>query len=126
MATNLKGAKFGALTAGTTTTGGDVLALANPEGVDLIVTLLILDVTTPATGTPSVDAGIAADATTSADNLIDGCAVGLAAGSYNSIVNAGEHGEGCVKWGADEYLTVTPSASAAGLVGNYYVQYIRV
>lgn len=126
MATDLKGAKRVALTAGTTTDGGDVLSLANPEGEDLIITLLVLDVVTPATGTPTVDAGVAADATTSSDNLIDGQAVGAAAGSYNSIDDAGSNGEGCTRWDSSEYLTVTPSASAAGLVGYAYVQYIRV
>ena len=38
-----KGAYRAALVAATTTAGGDVLSLANPEGADLIVTRLIVD-----------------------------------------------------------------------------------
>ena len=29
-----------------------------------------------------------------------------------------------VLWGSAEYVTVTPSATLAGLVGTYYIEYI--
>ena len=113
-----------ALTAATTFTGGDVLGWANPEKRKIIITGLFLDVTTQATGTPTVDAGVAADATTSSDDLIDGCAIGAATGVFNSIADAGTNGEGAVVMSSSQYLTITPSASAAGLVGNAYIQYV--
>lgn len=118
------GARKEALTAATVTTGGAVLSLANPEGVDLIVTDFILDVTTEATGAATVDAGIGASATTSDDSLIDGADVGTAAGTFDNTDNKGTNGGRAVKWAADEYLTVTASATLAGLVGNAYIKWI--
>ena len=120
-----KGCVSGSLTAATTTTGGDALSLANPEGATLYVTGLILDITTEATGAANVDAGIAANGTTSSDTLIDGVDVGSAAIVANSEKHAGTNGMGMVKWASSQYLTVTPSATLAGLVGTYHVQFIR-
>ena len=116
-------AKKVALTATTGTTGGGCLSLANPEGVDLIVTKLVIDITTVATGSATVDAGIAANGTTSADNLIDGQDVNAAAGAFGSGI--GSNGKHAKKWKSDEYLTITASASLAGLVGNAYIEYMR-
>jgi len=118
------GAKKEALTAVTTTTAGGALSVVNPLGVDLIVTDLILDITTEATGSATVDAGIAADGTTSADNLIDAGNVGAAVAVLNNVDNAGSNGKKCVKWGATEYLTITASATLAGLVGNAYIKWV--
>ena len=121
-----KNAFVAPLTAATVTTGGAVLALANPEGADLIVTRVMLDVTTAATGTPTLDVGIAADGTTSADTLLDAVAVGVAAGVFDNIGEAGTNGQSAIRWNANQFLTATASASAAGLVGNAYIQYVRV
>lgn len=118
-----KGAYKFALAA--TAGAGGCAAIANPEGEDLIITGLALDVTTQSTGACTLDAGVAADATTSADNLIDGVSV-AAAGVKNSVKDAGTNGLSYKKWGATEYLTVTQATGAiAGLVGNGYVNYIR-
>lgn len=114
-----------ALTAGTTTSGGDVLSLANPEGQTLLVTRLVVYTSTKPTGAANMDAGIAATATTSSDTLIDGCDIGTAAGVFDNIKNGGSNGKACQTWGASEFLTITPSASAAGLVGFAYVEYLR-
>lgn len=116
--------KSGALVAAATTAGGDVLNLLNPEGVDLFITALILDITTPATGAATADAGVAATGT-SDDTLMDGVDVGTAAIVANAIKHAGTNGMSQVKWPADEYLTITPSATVVGLVGRYYVEYRR-
>lgn len=117
-----------ALTAGTTTTGGDVLSLANPEGEDLIVTRLLLNITTASTGAATVDAGIAADGTTSSDTLIDGLDVNAAAGLFDNAdaTDQGTNGKASRTWDSDEYLTITPSATCAGLVGYAYIEYKRV
>ena len=121
-----KGCYRTALVAGTTTTGGDVLSLLNPEGVDLLVTRLILNVTTDATGAAGLCAGVAADGTTSSDNLLD--TVACAAGTFDNADadNQGTNGKGVQAWDSDEYITITPSATCAGLVGFAYVEYIRV
>lgn len=105
---------------------GGILALANPEGVDLIVTKLVIDVTTVATAACSVDAGIAANGSTSADNLIDGQDVHTATGAFGSPT--GSSGLPAKKWKSTEYLTVSTVAggACAGLKGNAYIEYIRV
>jgi hypothetical protein len=116
-----KGALYGNLTAATTTSGGDMLNLANPEGEDLLITRFILNITTEATGAANADAGVAATGT-SDDTLLDGVDIGTAAAIFDNI---GDSGEAVLEWGSDEYVTVTPSATAAGLVGKYYIEYIH-
>jgi hypothetical protein len=106
-------------------TAGGVLSLANPEGVALIVTGLVLDVTTAATGACTLDAGIAANGTTSNDTLIDGVDVNTAVITADNIKNAGTNGASARRWGATEYLTVSKaSGAAAGLAGYAYVDYV--
>lgn len=121
-----KGAYKVALTAATTNAAGGVLSLANPEGAAIIVTRLVLDITTNSTGAATVDAGIAADGSTSADNLIDGQSVATAAKVLDNISDGGTNGKARQKWGATQYLTITASATTAGMVGNAYIEYIRV
>ena len=120
------GAYKATLTAVEGTTPGGALSLANPEGVDLIITRLILDITTEATGAATVEAGIAANGTTSSDNLIDAGNVGAAVTVLDNIDNQGTNGQSVVKWGSSQYLTITASATLAGLVGNAYIEYKRV
>jgi len=121
-----KGCLYGSLTAATTTTGGDALNLANPEGADLLITRFILNVTTEATGAATVDAGVAATGTSN-DELIDGGNVGAAAIILDNVEDCvdGNVAQACVEWGSDEYVTVTPSATLAGLVGTYHIEYIH-
>lgn len=106
--------------------GGGVLSLANPEGVDLIVTRLIVDVTTKSAAACTVDAGIAANGTTSNDTLIDGLDVGSAVILADNIENQGTNGVSAKKWGASQYLTISKATgAAAGLVGSAYIEYVR-
>ncbi|MBI5964929.1 MAG: hypothetical protein HY863_15730 [Chloroflexi bacterium] len=107
-------------------TAGGVLGLANPEGVDLIVTRVVVDVTTKSTSACTVDAGIAANGTTSADNLLDGLDVGTAAGTFDNVADVGTNGKARKKWTSGQFLTISKaSGAAAGLVGNAYIEYIR-
>jgi hypothetical protein len=117
-----KGCLYGSLTAATTTTGGDALNLANPEGAALIITRFILNITTAATGAANVDAGVAASLT-SADDLLDGQDVGTAAAVFDNIDDQGTNGQSVLLWPAASYVTVTPSATLAGLVGTYHIEY---
>lgn len=121
-----KGAYKVALTAATDTTAGGVLSLANPEGADIIVTRLVLDITTPSDGAANVDAGIAANGSTSSDNLIDGQSVATAAKVLDNVSDGGSNGKARQKWTSSQYLTITASATTAGMVGNAYIEYIRV
>jgi len=117
------GALHVALTAATTTTGGGVLSIANPEGVDLYVTRLVLNISTQSTGAATVDGGIAADGTTSSDTLIDGKSVATA-GVFDNIKDGGTNGKAGQKWGASQYLTITASATTAGMVGEAIISYL--
>jgi hypothetical protein len=106
---------------------GGVAAIANPEGVDLWVEELILEVDTRSTAACTVDAGIAANGATSADNLIDGLDVGTAAGVFSNDVSPGTNGKAGVKWGPTQYLTISKATgAAAGLVGEGHVKYNRL
>lgn len=119
-----KGAYKAALSA--TTGGGGALSLANPEGVDLIVTRLVLDITTKATAACTLDAGVGSSATTSYDNLIDGLDVNAAAGVFDNVEDQGTNGKSAVRWESDGYLTISEKTGAiAGLVGNAYIEYVR-
>ena len=118
------GAYRAALTAATTTTGGAVLSVANPEGVKLLITRFILHIITASNGAATVDAGIAANGTTSADTLIDGKSVATA-GAFDNITDKGSNGLPLREWGASQYVTVTASATLAGMVGYAYIEYLR-
>lgn len=114
-----------ALTAATSNAVGGVLKLQNPEGVDLIVTRLVLDVTTESTGAATVDAGVDDGGDVSSDTLIDGLDVNAAAGVFDNVENGGTNGKAAVKWPAGQYLVITASATVAGLVGSAHIQYVR-
>lgn len=108
-------------------TAGGVAAIANPEGQPVLVTNLIVVLTTKATGACTLDAGIAANGTTSSDNLIDGMDAGTAAGNFNNVTNAGSNGKAVQPWAAGEYLTISKkTGDAAGLEGYARVKYIRI
>lgn len=118
------GAYRKALTAVTTTTAGGAAAIANPEGVDLIITRAVLYIPTASAGAATVDVGVAANGTTSADNLIDGVSV-AATGAKDNISDAGTNGKARQVWGASQYVTATASATLAGMVGYLYIEYLR-
>ena len=119
------GAYKTALTAVTTTAAGGALTLQNPEGVDLILTDLILDITTVATSAANVNAGISGASVASSDNLIDGQDVNAATGVFSNKGEGGSNGKAQRKWPTDHYLTITASATLAGLVGNAYIKWVR-
>lgn len=105
-------------------TGGGIMSVANPEGVDLLVDAVIIDTTTKSTGACTVDIGVAANGTTSSDTLLDGVDVGTAIGTFDNMADAGTNGEGMVKLPAGRYITAsTATGNAAGLVGSYYFRY---
>lgn len=114
-----------ALTAATDTTAGGVLALLNPEGVDLYITRVILNISTQSTGAAAVDVGIAADGTTSNDSLIDGLSVATA-GVFDNVKNGGTNGKAGQKLGATQYVTATASATTAGMVGEAIIYWARL
>lgn len=112
------------LTAATGTTAGAVLSLANPEGVPIIITRLLLNITAPSTGAATVDAGIAANGATTSDILIDGASVATAAKVLDNISDIGTNGKSRQLWGTTQFLTITASATLAGMVGEAIIEYI--
>ena len=95
----------------------------NPEGEDIIVETVLLDCTTEATGSATIDIGVAANATTSSDTLIDGANVGAAAIMVTSGKNPGTNGVQDQTMTSSQWITGDFSASAAGFVGTFYVKY---
>ena len=102
---------------------GVFASMANPEGQTFIITHATLRITTQSTGASTLDIGIAADATTSNDGIIDGLS-GASAGIFSNIVaaTAGTNGRPAIVWGASQYLNIAEaSGDVAALVGTLYV-----
>lgn len=110
------------------TTSGQIAAVANPEGVSCVVKRIWLRTTTKSAAACTLDIGVAAGATTSSDNLLDGISVaGVPIGVYDNIENQGSNGRSTVDWPAASYVTVTvASGDANGLVGVLNVDYAIV
>lgn len=113
----------GAVTAATTTTGGDAISFT--FGKVVYLQQFDLDITTAATGVAAMDIGVAANGTTSSDTLIDGIDVGSAAIYGNPYVDGGTNGAAPRKLTATQYVTGTPSATLAGLVGTFVAVYVE-
>jgi hypothetical protein len=123
-----KGCFYQDLVAAPTGAAG-MAAIANPEGADLIVTRCMIVTTVAGAGATTVDAGIAANATTTSDTLIDGQTVN-AVGLVDNIQNQAGNGLDAALWGANQYLTVQKVAgnalSEVGLEARIYVEYVAV
>lgn len=110
-----------ALTAATTTTGGAVLSLLNPFGVDVIIISSQVDIQTAATtSTNTFDLGIAANGTTSNDTLYDGQTT-----TAGIKTPGGTNGAVPRKLTSAQYLTATASATLAGMVAILHIQAVR-
>ena len=99
-------------------------AVQNPEGVDCVVTNVIVDITTAGgTVTSVLDVDVVADATSTGDKIIDGLDLN-ATGTSDRVKNPGTNGDGKpVKWGkkgsATDFLTgKILVAGAPALVGE--------
>ena len=88
---------------------------------------VLLDVTTKSTGASTTDCGIAANATTLNDTLIDGADTGTAAALFDSSDGTDNGTNGVAKTravGATESVTCSiASGASAGIVGNLYIFY---
>lgn len=105
-------------------TAGGVLAWANPMGASIIVTRVVFDVTTAATGACTLDVGVASGATTSSDTAMDGLDVNSATGTFDNIENQGTNGKSALKMTSSQYLTASKaSGAAAGLAGYAYITF---
>ncbi len=104
-------------------------AVQNPEGVDCVVTNVIVDITT-AGGTASsvLDVDVVGNATATGDDIIDGLDLNAAA-MGDRHANAGSNGGAPVKWdkngGTNDYVTGKILVqNAASLVGKVIIEYV--
>jgi hypothetical protein len=106
--------------------GGEIAAVANPEGVALIIQDVKIFIDTPSTGAANIDVGLAANATTSDTDMINALAIdgAITGKAYHGMTALAAKGEAQV-WGTTQYLTATGSADSRGFAGRLFVQYIR-
>lgn len=105
---------------------GGILSVQNPEGADLIITRIVLDVTTKTADACTADFGMSGGSVASSDNLIDGLDLNAATGVFDNLGNAGTNGKTRQKWPASQYLTGSKATgAAAGLVGYAHIHYVR-
>lgn len=93
---------------------------------DIVVWLVLVDITTGATAAAKINAGQAATEIES-DNMIDGAVINTT-GVRNSIGNPGTNGKGAQHVADDEWITgfEDDSAASTDLVGKYYIFYTKV
>ena len=104
--------------------GGGVAAWT--PGKAVMVTKVIIDVTTASSGACTVDIGVAANATTLSDTLIDGLSVASIAVSDN-IDDKGTNGGFGRKVSSSQSVTASrASGASSGLVGNLYIFYVEI
>lgn len=119
-----------AITGATSTSGGGIASILNPEGVSLLILRCILYVSANSTGAANLSVGIGAASNTSATDIINALAMAAAAGKYYNgqalQTSAKTEITAPAIWSADKYLNVTGSASTAGLEATLYVEYVRV
>ena len=102
--------------------------IANPEGVNLLITNSYLWLVTPSTAAATMNVGPGA---TGADNSelhgavpLNGAAATAWMGYHPAVT---QDASLAVLWGASEFLTFTTAAqSALPCVAKLYIQYIRV
>jgi hypothetical protein len=100
---------------------GGVFAVENTYGTDLVVLRVVIQLTTGSSGACTIDIGAAADATTSADTLIDGLSL-ADEGIYDNIYDRGTNGASRIKFGSGAFITASMASGAtAGIVGQYAI-----
>jgi len=117
------------ITGAASTANGGLGNIPNPEGVDLLILRSYFHARTGSTGAANLDVGVAATTATKGTDIlsafdgIEGTVGGKA--FYCQAVPVNET-ENAVVWEADEYITVTGSATTVGLDADLYIEYIRL
>lgn len=107
---------------GTATVADAALGSYENQGPSVrIITNAYLYVSTQSAGACLVDIGVAALEDGKEDTLFDGQSV-AAAGVFTP---GGTNGGVPLLWPAGEFLTLSPSASSAGLVGRLFIEYLN-
>lgn len=110
------------VTGANVTTGGGLAAIANKWGAEVVIVRCALQRTTKSTGAAAADIGVAADATTSSDILIDGVALGATEATEDNVSDGGTNGKARQKWGSTQFVTMTGAADSTGLVAKLWIE----
>lgn len=112
------------------TGSGGIGAVANPEGVDLMILRSQLYVKASSTGAANLGVGVVADAVTKGTDIVNDLSVASVDGKIyngNTIqVTAKTEITAPVIWTASKYITFTGSGSTAGLEAYLFVEYVRL
>lgn len=106
-------------------------AIANPEGVNVLILRATLIVSAASAGVATLSVGVAATAALAATDILNALAMnGVAANTcYNGHVmqNGAQTAIAApALWAPTSYITFTGSATTVGLVAKLFVEYIRV
>lgn len=112
------------LTGTTSTSGGGIAAWTPPEGGPMIITNLAVLGTANSTGAANLSVGVAANAATSATNLINAQAIGSAANTAIFSGTGTSATVGCVLTGS-QAVTFTGSANSSGFAGKAFIFYAK-
>ena len=126
--TQAKGALTINITGAASTDNAGLGSIANPEGVDLLITRTTFRGLTNSTGAANLGIGITTAAAKATDILNDLAMAAVAGKFYNGHAmqnTAKTEITAPAIWAADKFLTLTGSASTAGLTGTLYVEYVR-
>lgn len=119
-----------AVTGTTSTDGGAMCSLANPEGGTVYILRSYLVVTTASTGAANINVGVGATATTDASDMINALAIN---GAITGKIYNGNTFQPTTKtevtapaaWTSGKYINCTGSADSSGFSGTLYIEYIR-
>lgn len=92
----------------------------NPFGADVLILAAAVRIVDASTGASTIDAGVAVDATTVGDGLIDGLSAATA-GLFTNTEDAGTNGEQTQVWASDEYLNVAEASGDVAGLGEAYL-----
>lgn len=110
-------------------TAGGVFAFT--PGVAGYVTLVALNITALTSSACTVDVGVATNATTLNDTLIDGANIaastGVTTGVFTNIQNAGSNGKTIKLFSSTQAITGSvASGASAGIAGYAYIHYVEL
>jgi hypothetical protein len=117
------------LTGAASTDNAGLGAVANPEGVAVIILRTTFYGKTNSTGAANLGIGVTTVAAKATDILNDLAMAAVTGKMYNGHAmqnTAKTEITAPALWAADKYITFTGSASTAGLTGTLYVEYVRV
>jgi len=118
---------YGTGLVGTSSTSGGGVGKFNVAGQDnatIVITRVMVYIKTVASGAANLNVGVAADGSTSANNLLTSLDCHSAAGCFDNLGSAGASGKSCQIMTTSQYVTVTGSADTTGLVGEVWYGYI--